>query len=41
MKGKQGATARDGGGEELGQLTRVFLSCQSMAEQTTGITGGG
>ena len=28
MKGKQEATARDGGGEELGQLTRVFLSCQ-------------
>lgn len=28
MKGKQEATARDGGGEELGQLTRVFVSCQ-------------
>lgn len=41
MKGKQGATARDGGGKELGLITGLLTMTEDGPySQTTGIAGG-
>jgi hypothetical protein len=41
VKGKQGATARDGGGEDLGPFTDLPAMTEDRPDsQTTGIPGG-